>query len=161
MRYAWRMVTLCQVEGMPVNSTALSLRSMNFGQHWRTGPLQEVCYQVSLPIEWLVEVSSRNWEELVQDAQRFPEDDELLEFQLRALSWPTPQKAFEHIDIASLLAERFSFECLLRFLGDGPPDDSPGFVLNTIDKVTVSSMVTFAGTARPHDPQMTYRFQDV
>jgi hypothetical protein len=151
------------VDGVQVEASNLRLRVMNFGQHWRTGPLLEVPYKVLLPLAWGVEVFERDWDGWVEDARRFP-SEEPVESRLRGLGWPAPWDAVRHGDTARLLAESFAHDILLGWLGDASPVRSPGFVLNTIDEVTADAgagVIVITGTARTHDPEFGYKYQDV
>ncbi len=150
-----------RVEGKPVSVEALSVRTMNFGQHWRTPGIVEVRYEVVLPRAYAVALIERNWAGLVGDYQRHPEPDEPLDRVLRAFDWPEPDRALADPIASPLVLEAFSHELLLRWFDDGVPD-GPGFVLNTIEEARmVGPDVYLAGRARPHDPRVSYAYQDV
>lgn len=149
------------VAGHSMAAEALRVRTMNFGQHWRTPGIVEVRYAVVLPGAYALELLSLDWDEFIDDYQRFPEPDDPLDRVLRGLDWPDPARALADPVAAPLVLDFFAHEFLLRWFGDGVPD-GPGFVLNTYDEVRMAGPdVYLAGLARPHDPHVPYAYQDV
>jgi hypothetical protein len=64
------------------------------------------------------------------------------------------------LDLAPLFVRNFAHDLLLEWLGDGPPNAKPGWVINTIDAVVVDvDRVRISGTARRDD--VPVRYQDV
>ncbi|RUO94476.1 hypothetical protein D7Y11_04395 [Corallococcus sp. AB018] len=149
------------VEGRPVEVDALSVRTMNFSQHWRTPGIVEVRYEVTLPGAYAVALLEQDWADLVEDYQRFPAPDDPLDQALRALDWPEPARALADPVAAPLVLDSFTHELLLRWFDDGVPSGS-GFVLNTVDAFSMAGAdVYLAGRARPHVPDVPYAYQDV
>jgi hypothetical protein len=122
----------CVAEGRTVSPRALSLRSMNFDQHWRTPGIEDVEYFVELPKRYWMDLVIRELPEYVEDAKKYPDDDDL-ETALRLRGWPDAHDVCADSELASLVADHFSHDLLLEWLGDGPPDEEPGWVINTID----------------------------
>ncbi|RKG61078.1 hypothetical protein D7X30_09330 [Corallococcus sp. AB011P] len=149
------------VEGRPVAVDNLSVRTMNFGQHWRTPGIVEVRYEVILPGAYAVALLEQDWVEVVEDGQRFLSPDHPLDQALRALGWPEPARALADPATAHLLIDFFAHELLLRWFDDGVPTAAPGFVLNTVDEFRMAGTdVWIAGRARPELPGVNHAFQD-
>jgi hypothetical protein len=103
----------------------------------------------------------QDWAELVEDYQRFPAPEDPLDQALRALDWPEPARALADPVTAPLVLDSFAHELLLRWFDDGVPS-GPGFVLNTVDVFRMAGGdVYLSGRARPHDPGVSYAYQDV
>ncbi len=133
---------------------------MNFGQHWRTLGIREVPYSVELPHRFWRDVLARELPEIVEDAKKFPEDDGELEAALRVRGLPAVMDEKTALDLAPLFVRHFAHDLLLEWLGDGPPNAKPGWVINTIDAVVVDvDRVRISGTARRDD--VPVRYQDV
>ncbi|WP_426753816.1 hypothetical protein [Myxococcus sp. Y35] len=148
------------VEGRRVPVDALRVRTMNFNQHWRTPGIVDVRYEVILPGAYAVALLEGDWAEWVADCQRFPNPDASVERALRALDWPAPSRALADPVAAPLLLMEFAHELLLRWFDDGVPEP-PGFVLNTVDEARgAGNDVYLMGRARPHEPRLSYAYQD-
>lgn len=151
---------ICRAEGHIVHAQALSLRSMNFGQHWRTEGIREVSYSVEIPHRFWLDVVARELPEFVDDAMKFPSDDDKLEAELRVRGWPSSLDDKTALDLAPLWVRYFDHDLLLEWLGDGPPDEHPGWVVNTIESIVIEAdRVRFTGTART--TEIPVRYQDV
>lgn|SRR5215217_500 len=151
----------CLVGGRPVSVEALRVRTMNFNQPWRTPGITEVRYEVILPGRYAVALLERDWADLVSDYQRFPAPDDPLDASLRALEWPEPERALADAVAAPRVLAFFAHELLLRWFDDGLPA-GPGFVLNSVEETRMAGTdVYLAGRARPHDPRVSYAYQDV
>src|SRR5690242_1473689 len=84
----------CIADGKPITPTALAVRTMNFGQHWRTPGIIDVRFMIALPARFFLDVLARELPEFVQDAIDHPDPDhELpLEAALRQRGWPTAEQ---------------------------------------------------------------------
>ncbi|RYZ14237.1 MAG: hypothetical protein EOO70_07835, partial [Myxococcaceae bacterium] len=123
----------------------LSVRTMNFGQHWRTPGVVQVRYEVILPGAYAVALLEQDWADWVEDAQ---------------LNWPNPAHALADAVTAPRVLDHFAHELLLRWFDDGVPS-GPGFVLNTVDAARmVGPDVFIEGRARSHIPGVPYAYQD-
>lgn len=159
-RYPEMASCVCLAEGRPVPPEALSVRVMNFGQHWRTPGIVDVDYHVEVPRGFLRDMLARDLPELVADALKFPEDDMPLEAAMRERGWPDADAVPADDTLAVLALRYFAHDILLEWLGDGPPDEEPGHVLNTVDRVGVRDGVCWIeGRARRSQPGVKY--QDV
>ncbi|HRI71039.1 MAG TPA: hypothetical protein PK156_42700 [Polyangium sp.] len=151
---------ICIADGGIVAPQSLRVRSMNFGQHWRTEGIREVSYSVELPHRFWMDVFARELPEIVEDARKFPDDDRELEAALRLRGLPAAINENTALELAPLFVRDFAHDLLLEWLGDGYPSVIPGFVINTIDDVTVAvDRVRLSGLARTDE--IAVRYQDV
>lgn len=129
---------------------------MNFGQppHPDAPRLRTVRYELSLPRAWVFEICHRDWADYTEDGRRFPPEgpEEFLDWRLQELGWPTVEEAFTHPDIVPSLMDFFSHECLLRWFGDGLPEEPPGFVISNIESAEMGEVATFTGIAWAAEP---------
>lgn len=154
----------CAVDGRPQRIAQVSLRSMNFGQHWRTPRVVDAHYEVTLPLGFAVAVLDRLWDDHVDDSRRFPDPKDALESRLRVAGWPRPAAALDDERLTGPLLRCFGYDVLLQWLGDGPPDAEPGWVLNTIASARrAGDRIVFTGAGRAADPPQGERlaYQDV
>ncbi|AEI67635.1 hypothetical protein LILAB_28770 [Corallococcus macrosporus] len=162
--HEWRSrfpASTCSVDGQPVSAESLRVRSMNFGQYWRTPKVAEVRYEVLLPGAYAVALLGRDWDDLVDDYHRYPEPDDPLGQALEALDWPGPERALGDPVAAPRVLDFFAHELLLRWFDDGAPE-APGFVINSVEEVRMEGNdVYLSGRARTHEPQVRYAYQDV
>ena len=139
------------VDNQPVPLESLSVRSMNFGQAWRTPGVREISYSLQIPMAFFLELLARPEQlpDLIDDTRRFPDPDDPLDRALIDAGYPDAAEAMAHPTLARELARFFAHEALLRWLGDGPPQAEPGFVLNTVDRVEVRAEgILLEGTGR-------------
>lgn len=159
-QYPEALACVCMAAGCAVSPQSLSVRSMNFGQHWRTQGIREVPYSVELPHRFWQDVVARELPEIVDDARKFPNDDNELDAALRQRGFPEVIDDQTALELAPLLVRYFAHDLLLEWLGDGPPDNKPGWVINTIDAVVIDvDRVRMSGSARADDGPV--RYQDV
>lgn len=147
------------VGGQAVRPEQLSVRSMNFGQHWRTPGVVEVTYELTLPRSYVIEHLDAELPEYVADSLEHPDATNALENALRAAGWPPARTILEDEALTRLTLAFFAHDMLLRWLGDGPPTLEPSFVLNTVSAERRRGGVpVFEGVARRSGP---VRYQDV
>lgn len=133
---------------------------MNFGQHWRTPDIREVSYSVEIPHAFWLYVVERELPEIIEDAQKFPDDDNELDAALRLRGFPATIDEKTALELAPVLVRHFAHDLLLEWLGDGPPDALPGWVINTIDAIAIEiDRVRLTGVARTNE--IPVRYQDV
>jgi hypothetical protein len=148
-----------EADGQSVKGAQLRVRSMNFGQRWRTPGLHSIRYAIRLPLAFVVDVLKRELPEYVQDCIRFPDGDPL-EAGLRRKSWPEGGQVLDDPDLCALALHWIAHDCLLEWLGGGEPEESPGYVINTVElSERDGEAVRFAGTARLAGQPVQY--QDV
>jgi hypothetical protein len=148
-----------EAESRPVNAAQLSVRSMNFGQHWRTPGVREVRYSVMLPLAFVADLLGRELPEYVEDCIKFP-DSTPLEAALRRSLWPGAGQILDDPELCALALNWFAHDCLLEWFGDGEPEGAAGYVINTVDlSERQGNAVRFAGAARPAGQPVQY--QDV
>lgn len=133
---------------------------MNFGQYWRTPGIVDVPYSVELPERYWIELIARELPEHVADAKLFPDPDDEFELALRRHGWPEAREVCAVPELAPLAVLEFAHDLLLEWLGDGPPDEEPGWVINTIDGGQIDGdRVRLWGSARRGG--IPVRYQDV
>jgi hypothetical protein len=151
---------VCTAEGRPVDPSALSVRSMNFGQHWRTEGIVDVECSVEMPRAWLVDFATREWASIVEDAQRFPEDDTALDAALRARGWPAPDVAIAEDEVARHAAEWLAYDLLEAWLGAVETSAGERWVINRIVDVRIRSDVVHVAASGRRDDRPVM-FQDL
>ncbi len=150
----------CFVNGQSCSPAQLVVRSMNFGQHWRTLGITDAAYQAYLPKAFVMDYLEKELGEYVEDSKQFPNFEDPLENSLRAKQWPSLTEIFEDATLASLAMKRFGYEILSNWFGGSPVEQEPGFVINTIDFVSIKNgNPYFVGKARIANVPVTY--QDV
>ncbi len=151
---------LCTAEGIGVDPERLSLRSMNFGQHWRTPQIEDVPYSVEIPFDYFVAFLRENLPEHIRDLQAHGDFVFPFERMLESAGWPSAEAAAQNPGLAAALADYYGHDLLLHWLGDGPPDREPGYVLNTITEISRSPAgMKLAGSARRSG--IPVRYQDL
>ena len=117
------------IAGTPHNLRRVAIRHMNFGQHWRTKGITDLPYELRLPHVCLRHIIESQLEAFVEDAKKFPEDDEF-EMALRSRNWPDIDEILGDAELRDLSLDYFALD-ILRDVLDAPPVPD-GFVLNTI-----------------------------
>ncbi len=144
----------------PVELAQLGVRSMNFGQAWRTAGIVEVDYEVVLPRGYVLDVLEEGLRETKADAIEHPDLASGLDRALRDRGWPDAASALGDPHLEALLLDFYGHELLLYWLDGGEPRAEPGFVLNTIARSWVQGgTVAFRGRARRTG--VPVKFQDV
>lgn len=148
-----------EIEGLPGHAAQLSVRSFNFGQHWRTPEVREVSYSITLPLAFVAHLLDRELPGYVADCIACPVTDPL-EDALRRREWPAVELILDDPELCPLALSWFAHDCLIEWLGDGEPKEAPGYVVNTVDlSERQDAMVRFTGTARATGQAVQY--QDV
>jgi hypothetical protein len=129
----------CTIDGAAVDRARVSVRSMNFGQHWRTEGVVACRYELGIPDDALVQFLEGWLPQVYADL----EDGEPLD---RALAHrPAPRALLADRALAARALAAWDHELLLRYLDDGGGDA----VLNTIDQVElVDGGVVMRGEGR-------------
>lgn len=148
----------CSINGQTCSPLQLKVRTMNFGQHWRTPGITEVNYEVILPKAFALGYLKKELPEYVGDAKQFPDFEDPLENILRERRWPEVHAILEDPALASLVIQWYGHDLLLRWFGDGSPKQLPGFVINTIESVSIKNgNPCFWGKARAMDRPVKYQ----
>lgn len=157
-RFGWLPERACgTADGAPVRAGQLTLRTMNFGQHWRTEGVEEVEYTVVVPIALLAEELEREHPGYVEDCIAHPADDPY-EVAQRERGWPSPAEMLADAELLRMSAEHYGVELLGGWLGDGPPPEEPGFVINTAALLGIGGgLLRFGGRARRAGPPVRYQ----
>ncbi len=146
-----------EADGQPVRASQLRVRSMNFGQHWRTPGVLDVSYSVTIPIAFVAYLLKRELPEYIEDCVKFPGGDPL-EVILRSNEWPEAEQILNSPELCSLTLAWIAHDCLLEWLGDGELEETPGFVLNTVElSERQGEIVQFTGAARQVGQPVLYQ----
>lgn len=151
---------VCTAAGTAVDPARLAVRSMNFGQHWRTEGIVDVRYSVELPIRYFVAFLEEVYPEQIRDLQTDGEASLPIDVALAAAGYPSLSSAVADRDLAVLLARYWAHDLLLHWLGDGPGEEETEYVLNTVDGVSCGdASVVLTGLGRRAG--VPVRYQDV
>lgn len=150
---------ICTVGGEACPLTRVSIRSMNFGQQWRTEGITDVSYEIQLPVAFFLDLLRRDLPEYNDDCRRYPDPNSEIDRMLRGAGWPSAEDVLSNPELAQFMADWCAHDLLLHWLGDGPPDEEPGYVLNTIESVRVAEVFTIRGRGRRSG--IPVRYQDV
>jgi hypothetical protein len=145
------------VDGVPVRAGQLARRLMNFGQHWRTEGIEEVDYTIQIPLSFLAELMEREHPGYVEDSIAHPSDDPY-EAAQRERGWPGVAQMLADPGLLRMSVEWYEGDLLLEWLGAGPPDQAPGFILNTASfRGRAGDAFVLAGRARRADQPVRYQ----
>ena len=90
-----------EADGRPVRAAQLGVRSMNFGQYWRTPDTRTVPYDVTLPLTFVISVLGRELPEYTRDCLAHPGTDPF-EDALRNRQWPGAEAVLDDAELCSL-----------------------------------------------------------
>jgi hypothetical protein len=148
------------VEGRPCAPERITIRTMNFGQHWRTEGIEEVAYRVEVPLAYAEDVVREHVADYVQDSREHPDPDDAYDRALAAAGYPDTARVLATPELRDPLLGFFRYEILGFWLGAGEPDRQPDYVLNTVERIDVrEGRVAYTGTARRSG--IPVRYQDV
>jgi hypothetical protein len=148
----------CFVDGAPILATALTVREMNFGQHFRTPGLPLGRYEVRVDAElvaaFLVE-ELRDFREMVETEAEA--DLTVLERELRARGWPSSREIVADAALGPAVVRQFAYELVLSFLST-PREGSPRWVINSVTDVAIGAGdVTLRGEVGRADLRSAYQ----
>jgi hypothetical protein len=148
------------VDGELVAWEALSVRSMNFGQHWRCPAAVPCRYVLELPVQFFLEFLSEPdaLPDLLREAKQHPDLADPLDQALIAAGFPTAERALQAPALAKHLVDFFAHDALARWLGDADPELQPGFVLNSCEaSLYRPSTIRLEGSGRRSDSSNAYQ----
>jgi hypothetical protein len=135
--------------GITCTAEQISLRSMNFGQHWRTAGIKNLNYSVALPKSFVADYIDLAMPEYRSDAEMCPDPNDPFEVQLKRNRWPRATKMLAIPELATLALDYFGYELLLGWFGAGPPTEEPGFILNSVEEFAIDKdLIFFNGKCR-------------
>lgn len=130
----------------------LSIRVMNFGQHWRTEGVIDIEYKIELPIDFVLDFLEENLKEYIEDSKIYPEPESKFEQLLRKHNWPSAKDVLENKDLYILAFDFYGHDMILQWFGDLIEDlekGLPTFVLNSVRlKEVLSQSAILIGEAR-------------
>ncbi len=152
--------TYALVDGNRVSCAFLSVRSMNFGQHWRGADVAVHRYAIELPVNFFVALLAEPdaLSDFIEDARRYPDLSDPLGQALIAAGSPSADEAVRHPVLAQSLAEFYAHDALLRWLGDAAPEVADGFVLNSFARIVLGdSSLLLEGECRASGSSTAYQ----
>jgi len=160
LRFAGVGEATAVVDGSRVLCESLSVRAMNFGQHWRTAGVPVSRYSLTLPLSFLVAFLEEPaaLPDLNHDARLRPDVSDPLDQALIAAGFPSAEEAVRAPALCHRLAVFFAHDVLVRWLGDGGPKASPGFVVNSCDQIRLEAFdLCLEGECRPSGASTAYQ----
>jgi hypothetical protein len=125
----------CRVGGELVGVGALTVREMNFGQHFRTPDLPTSLYEIRVERAFVASFLVAEIRELRECLEQDGEDDlDDLERELVERAWPEPRRLLEDPVLGAAVVRHFSVEFLLSCLS-ATKDAIPRWVVNSVDEV--------------------------
>jgi hypothetical protein len=157
-RHGWRPERIAgTADDAPVRAGQLARRLMNFGQHWRTEGIEEVEYTVQIPLSFLAELMERDHPGYVEDSIEHPSDHPY-EAAQRGRGWPGVAGMLVDPGLLRMSVDWYAGDLLLEWLGAGPPDEAPGFILNTVSfRGRAGDAIVLAGRARRAERPVRYQ----
>lgn len=153
--------SLQHINGKALKPEAVKTRTMNFGQHWRTGGIISYPYEVRLPIHYVIDFINALLPEYNKDAQEVPDKNNELDQLLADYNWSEDAKFLLNNttkSVQQLLLDYFALEMLLHWYTDAPVSEN-GCVINTHDKLMViDSFLVIQGLCRK--PGISVQHQD-
>jgi hypothetical protein len=130
-RFSGTAICRCEAEGVVLEPKSFRVRTMNFGQRWRTPEIVDVRYTIEVPLDYVCEFLATPLRDYREDAELHPDVDDDLECALRAGNWPSAEGALSQPTLFPLLLDFWAHDILLQWLGDPGPPTEPGFIVNT------------------------------
>ncbi len=150
------------IEANPLEPEHLKVRAMNFGQHWRTEGIQNLDYQVHLPLHYVYDFLNSQLPEYILEAKTDRDEEDELDGLLEAFGWSDDAENLLTNGpkrLTDLLLDFYAFEMLLHWYSDGHAPDGGG-VINSHDQFEiVNDHLIIRGKCRKSDKPV--RYQDV
>jgi hypothetical protein len=124
----------CLVGGERIDASMLTVREMNFGQHFRTPGLPTSRYEVRVEGPLVASFLVEELRELRECVEQEGEDLSDLERELVARSWPAPERLLEDPVVGAAVVRYFAYEFVLSCLA-AKEGSVPRWVVNSVDKV--------------------------
>jgi hypothetical protein len=138
------------VDGARLRAGQLSCRSMNFGSFHGAEDLPRAAYAAEVPVAFLLEMMEREHPSYVEDFLAHPDPGNAFEQAQRERGWPSPREMLDDPVLLPPALDLYAHDLLLRWLGDGQPPETPGWVANTITRqALVDGAVIIEGIALP------------
>ncbi len=139
VRNHYNLLSQQQMDGSVLTPEDISIRSMNFGQHWRTEGIRNFPYQVSIPLNYVIDYLNTQLPEYIEDAFADRDEEDELDNLLMAYGWSKDAKTLlleTNNTLRDLLLDFFAFDILLHWYSDGPVSDG-GAIINTHDQFSI------------------------
>ncbi len=147
----------CRVNGALVDAAALTVREMNFGQHFRTPELPIGRYEVRVDRSLVAEFLEEELRELRAEHEPDAEDLPDVERALAARGWPPPARVLDDPKLGAAVVRYFGYELLLSCLS-ADQDATPRWVINSVERVELDgSEVLLGGEVGRADLRRAYQ----
>lgn len=154
------------IRGQSKPLDAFKVRTMNFGQPWRTAGIVDVAYEASIPIMCLGAVMYDQHADLIADCIAIPDDVRgAYELALRDRGWPSADVVLNDAQLCALALQHYAHDTLLQFESfialDTRGELPYPWVLNTVTSADIrGGLAVVRGMARPPRPPGAVQFQD-
>lgn len=153
------------IAGAPTPLTAFKVRTMNFGQTWRTPGIDDISFELAVPLPCLAAVLQRKHVAPAGEQIANPSEDSLYEALRRARGWPEFAAVLADAELRQLAFARYGHECLLELekclAGVARAAQLPRWVLNTIVSIEANASVgIIRGMARAPVDGDDIKYQD-
>jgi|GEM_PF-2685682 len=162
VRTLYEQQSLQSIPGKALRAEEVRIRAMNYGQHWRTEGIQNIDYEVQLPLKYVYDFLNNELPEYVLEAKTDRDEADELDSLLEAFDWPDDGESIlmsTSKRLVDLLLDFFAFEMLLHWYSDGQAPNG-GVVINSHDQFNVmNDHLIIQGKCRKSDKPV--RYQDV
>ena len=137
------------VAGIEVNPSVLAPRNIDFGQSG--GPVSAIPYEIAFTLSDLRPEFFRHYAEWVVDMREFPDPDDEIEAQLRALGWPSLGVLAEvEREVFAVVMLCLGYDALIDLEHGRDPMVCVEYVPNTVDEVELRGKnIVMRGEAFP------------
>ena len=147
-----------QFAGRPVSVGAFTVRSMNFGQHWRTPRAHDDDYSIQLPLTFVRDYLNHNLREWCSEAQGDPDPHDLLGNAMRSSDWPSVDSVLCRPDLLALVLQAFGNDLLDVWCGARSLGAVDHFIVNTTDRIDLDGeLVCISGRALRRNGPLAYQ----
>lgn len=125
------------VEGKAVEVDQIKVRSVNFGQPWRGEEVENLPYEIKLPLQLAIDIINWQLPDYVADARQFPDEQSLLDRLLAESGWITDAEQLMKTGselLRQMVLEEYAHEMISQWFGDGQLSKE-GYVLNSCNEV--------------------------
>ena len=154
------------IAGARTPLTAFKVRTMHFGQAWRTPGIDAVPFELAVPLQCLAAVMQHPRAASAGERIAQASDDVTpYEALLRVRGWPACAAVLADAELRTLAFTHYGHACLLQLeqwlAADARTAQLPRWVLNTIERIEVSANVGLVrGMARAPVDGDDIKYQD-
>ncbi|MBO3697630.1 hypothetical protein [Roseivirga sp. E12] len=162
VRKCYKLKSIQSVDGTELAPEDMRIRSMNFGQHWRTEGVENFPYEAKIPLAFVIDYLNTQLEEYVEDAIADPDEDDEMDNLLKAYGWSTDAENLlsnTSERLKDLLMDFFAFDMLIHWYCDGQAPDN-GAMINSFERFSIDGdYLIITGQCRKSG--FPVRYQDI